>query len=62
MKISEKTIRCTLCIDFGIKSYKPAQKPGLTEAIKKKRLKIAESRAFILEAFCLTFFKRIRQK
>ena len=30
IKISEKTIRHRLSIDFGLKSYRPAQKPRLT--------------------------------
>ena len=43
MKISEKTIRCRLGNDFGLNRYRPAQKPGLTEAIKKKRFKFAKN-------------------
>ena len=35
IKISEKTIRHRLSKDFGLKSYRPAQKPRLTEAMKR---------------------------
>ena len=35
IKISEKTIRHRLSMDFGLKSYRPAQKPRLTEAMKR---------------------------
>ena len=31
IKISEKTFRCRLSMNFGPKSYIPAQKPCLTE-------------------------------
>ena len=34
-KISEKTISHRLSMDFGLKSYRPAQKPRLTEAMKR---------------------------
>ena len=43
IKIGEKTIRCRLCIDFGLKSYRPTQKSVLTEAIKKKRFGFAKN-------------------
>ena len=36
IKITEKTFRHWLSIDFGLKSYRPAQKLRLTEAMKKK--------------------------
>ena len=42
IKISEKTIRRSLSINFGLKSYRSTQKPRLTEAIKKKRLEFAK--------------------
>ena len=35
IKISEKTIRHRLFMDFGLKSYRPAQKPRLTGAMKR---------------------------
>ena len=42
IKISEKTIRRRLSLNFGLKSYRPAQKPRLTEAMKKRRLEFAK--------------------
>ena len=42
INMSEKTIRRRLSVDFGLKSYRPAQKPRLTEAMKKKRLEFAK--------------------
>ena len=36
INMSEKTIRRRLSVDFGLKSYRPAQKPRLTEAMKKR--------------------------
>ena len=36
IKINEKTIRRKLSMDFSLKSYRPAQKPRLTEAMRKK--------------------------
>ena len=35
IKISEKTIRRRLSMDFGLKSFRPTQKPCLTETMKK---------------------------
>ena len=43
IKISEKTIRRRLSIEFGLKSYRPAQKSRFTEAMNKKRLKFAKN-------------------
>ena len=42
IKINEKTIRRRLSMDFGLTSYRPAQKPRLIEAMKKKRLEFAK--------------------
>ena len=42
IKISEKTIRRRLSMSFNLKSYRSAQKPRLTEAIKKKCLESAK--------------------
>ena len=36
IKIIEKTIRRKLSMNFGLKSYRPAQKPRLTEVMRKK--------------------------
>ena len=36
INMSKKTIRRRLSVDFGLKSYRPAQKPRLTEAMKKR--------------------------
>ena len=35
IKISEKTIRHRLSTDFDLKSCRPAQKPRLSEAMKR---------------------------
>jgi len=40
--VSAKTIQRRLSLDFGLKSYKPARKPRLTQAMKKKRLGLAK--------------------
>ena len=41
-KISKKAIRRRLSMDFGLKSYIPAEKSRLIEAMKKKRLEFAK--------------------
>ena len=43
--VSTKTIQCRLSLEFGFKSRKPARKPRLTEAMKKKRLDFAKRHA-----------------
>ena len=42
IKISKKAIRRRLSMDFGLKSYIPAEKSRLIEAMKKKRLEFAK--------------------
>ena len=43
--VSTKTIQRRLSLEFGLKSRKPARKPRLTEAMKKKRLDFAKRHA-----------------
>ena len=43
--VSTKTIQRRLSLEFGLKSCKPARKPRLTEAMKKKRLDFAKRHA-----------------
>ena len=43
IKINEKTIWLWLIMDFGLKSCRPAQKPRLTEEMKKKRLEFTKN-------------------
>ena len=43
--VSIKTIQRKLSLEFGLKSCKPARKPRLTEAMKKKRLDVDKRHA-----------------
>ena len=43
--VSTKTVQRRLSLEFGLKSCKPARKPYLTEAMKKKHLDFAERHA-----------------
>ena len=43
--VSAKTIQRRLSLDFDLKSRKPARKPRLTQAMKKKRLDFAKRHA-----------------
>ena len=44
-KVSTRTVQRRLFTEFGLKSHKPAQKPRLTEGMKKKRLSFAKAHA-----------------
>ena len=43
--VSTKSIQCKLSLELGLKLCKPARKPCLTEAIKKRRLDFAKRHA-----------------
>ena len=44
-EISRRTVSRRLVDDFGLKAYKPARKPRLTQAMKNKRLAFAKKHA-----------------
>ena len=44
-EISRRTVSRRLVDDFGLKAYKPARKPCLTQAMKNKRLAFAKKHA-----------------
>jgi len=54
--VSTKMIQRRLSLEFGLKSCKPARKPRLTQAMKKKRLDFANRHA----SWDIEMWKKVR--